>query len=142
MKVAIIFSEGIKQINFTPENDDEKQALNLIYPNDNIELAVKTGSFGESNLIPSRHGIAMCGGGYLRKFPDSESIMLVLSPKKEEVKKEVSKVIDPKSFKDPAISGYSVYMDPPRENRTQYNVVIENLTHPEAKSWYDYISKV
>lgn len=30
MKVAIIFSGGVKQINFTPENEGEKQALKLI----------------------------------------------------------------------------------------------------------------
>ena len=47
LKVAIIFSEGIKQINFTPENDDERQALHLITPNDDIQLAVKTG-----NVLP------------------------------------------------------------------------------------------
>jgi len=82
MKVAIIFSEGVKQINFTPENDDEKQALRLITPNDNIELAVKSGSFGEERHKPFTIDVNMCKGGFLRAFDSAESIMLVLTPKK------------------------------------------------------------
>lgn len=84
MKVAIIFSEGTKQINFTPENEDEKQALKLITPNDDIQLAVKSGSFGEERHKPFRIEINQCKGGYLRVFDNSESIMLVLSPKEKE----------------------------------------------------------
>ena len=87
MKVAIIFSEGVKQINFTPENDDEKQALRLITPNDEIQMAVKNGSFGEERHKPFTIEVNQCKGGYLRAFDSSESIMLVLSPK--EKKKEV-----------------------------------------------------
>jgi hypothetical protein len=81
MKVAIIFSEGVKQINFTPENEDEKQALKLITPNDDIQLAVKSGSFGEERHKPFTIEVNQCKGGYLRTFDNSESIMLVLSPK-------------------------------------------------------------
>jgi hypothetical protein len=81
MKIAIIFSEGVKQINFTPENDDEKQALQLITPNDNIELAVHTGSFGDARFRPFSVNINQCKGGYLRTYDDSQSIMLVLTPK-------------------------------------------------------------
>lgn len=81
MKVAIIFSEGVKQINFTPENEDEKQALKLITPNDDIQLAVKNGSFGEERYEPFTIEVNQCKGGYLRVFDNSESIMLVLSPK-------------------------------------------------------------
>jgi hypothetical protein len=80
MKVAIIFSEGVKQINFTPENEDEKQALKLITPNDDIQLAVKNGSFGEERHKPFTIEVNQCKGGYLRAFDNSESIMLVLSP--------------------------------------------------------------
>ena len=84
MKVAIIFSEGIKQINFTPENEDEKQALKLITPNDDIQLAVKNGSFGEERYKPFTIEVNQCKGGYLRAFESSGSIMLVLSPKKKQ----------------------------------------------------------
>lgn len=82
MKVAIIFAEGIKQINFTPENDDERQALKLITANDDISLAVHSGSFGEERLKPFTVGINQCQGGYLRAFQGEQSIMLVLTPKK------------------------------------------------------------
>lgn len=84
MKVAIIFAEGIKQINFTPENDDERQALKLITANDDISLAVHRGSFGEERLKPFTVGINQCQGGYLRAFTGEQSIMLVLTPKKSQ----------------------------------------------------------
>ena len=86
MKVAIIFSEGKKQINFTPENEDEKQALKLITPNDDISLAVKSGSFGDERYSPFSVSFQECNGGYLRAFDNSESIMLVLSPKENKEK--------------------------------------------------------
>lgn len=80
MKVSIIFSEGTKQINFTPENEDEKLALKLITPDDDIQLAVKRGYFaGDGNY--SSVELSMCRGGYLRAFESNESIMLVLTPK-------------------------------------------------------------
>jgi len=94
MKVAIIFSEGIKQINLTPENDDEKHALRLISPNDNIELAVKSGSFGEEKYKPFTVDVNRCQGGYLRAFESKESVMLVLTPKKEVVKIDDPRTID------------------------------------------------
>lgn len=65
MKVAIIFSEGVKQINFTPENEDEKQALKLITPKE----------------------VNQCKDGYLRAFDNSESIMLVLTPKPKNIER-------------------------------------------------------
>lgn len=89
MKVAIIFSDGRKQINFTPENDDERQALKLITPNDDIQLAVKYGTFGEERHKPFTIDINQCKGGYLRAFDSSESIMLVLSPKEKPKEKIV-----------------------------------------------------
>jgi hypothetical protein len=81
MKTAIIFSEGIKQINFTPENDDEKLALKLITTDDNIELAIKEGSFGEHRYKPFSIDVNTCRGGYLRAFDGDNSIMFVLRPK-------------------------------------------------------------
>lgn len=81
MKVDIIFSDGTKQINFTPENEDEKQALKLITPSDDIQLAVQSGQFGEDYFKPFSIKIDKCKGGYLRAFSSSDSIMLVLTPK-------------------------------------------------------------
>ena len=86
MKTAIVFADGLKQIILTPENDDERMALKYITPSDNIQMAIKDGSFGHEHGTPYTAKIAECQGGYLRVFQDSQSIMLVLSPKKEEVK--------------------------------------------------------
>ena len=83
MKTAIVFSDGIKQIIFTPENEDEKLALKLITVNDDISLAVKQGSFGQQQYEPYRHNVQMCQGDYLRVFSEQNSVMLVLTPKKE-----------------------------------------------------------
>jgi len=85
MKTAIVFSEGIKQIIFTPENDDEKQALKLITTDDDISLAVCSGSFGEDRFKPFSVNINKCHGGYLRAYSDDNSIMLVLSPKEKKL---------------------------------------------------------
>lgn len=86
MKTAIIFSDGIKQIMFTPENDSEKQALQLITPDDNISLAIKEGNFydADKNNKPFSADVQQCKGGYLRAFTDEKSIMIVLSPKSKQ----------------------------------------------------------
>jgi len=83
MKTAIVFCDGIKQIIFTPENKEEKEALKLFTTQDNIELAIHTGSFGESHYRPFTPIIQKCQGGYLRVFNNQESIMFVLSPKEK-----------------------------------------------------------
>jgi hypothetical protein len=84
MKTAVIFSDGIKQIVFTPENDDEKYALSLITPKDDIDLLVFTGSmYSDSLPKPFAANITMCRGGYLRIFNDSDSRILVLKPKEK-----------------------------------------------------------
>jgi len=44
METAIILADGIKQIMFTPENDSEKAALELITPLDDISLEMKRGT--------------------------------------------------------------------------------------------------
>lgn len=89
MKVAVIISEGVKQVMLTPENENEKFALRMISPDDNIELAVKQGSllaaYGD---IPAGYNVNMCRGGYLRTWTDENSIMLVLTPKKPEAAEE------------------------------------------------------
>jgi hypothetical protein len=84
MKTAVIFSDGIKQIVFTPETKDEKFALSLISTNDDIELAIKDGHFGEERFKPFTANIDMCRNDYLRVFDDSESKILVLKPKKKD----------------------------------------------------------
>ncbi len=81
MKTAIILCDGIKQIVFTPENDQEKQALQMFTPKDEIELAVHQGSFGD--MKPLQFEIAESKAGYLRAFDNSQSIILVLRPKKK-----------------------------------------------------------
>jgi len=81
MKTTIIISDGVKQIMFTPENDSEKKALKLITPDDNIELAIKQGSFHHENTNAAGYNVSMCEGGYLRAWDSTDSIMLVLTPK-------------------------------------------------------------
>lgn len=84
MKTAVVFSEGTKQIILTPENDEERFALKLITPNDNITLAIKSGSFCSEKNAPFHIKINESKGGYLRAYQDEESIMLVLIPKTAE----------------------------------------------------------
>lgn len=81
MEVSIIISNGVKQVMFTPENDNEKQALKMITPDDNIELAIKEGSFYDKGTQPAGYNVGMCQGGYLRAWQNQDSIMLVLTPK-------------------------------------------------------------
>jgi len=83
MKVAIIISDGVKQIMFTPENEQEKLALKLISPNDNIDLAVKQGSFYTDYPKAAGYSVNMCQGGYLRAWTSEDSVMLVLTPKEK-----------------------------------------------------------
>lgn len=82
MKAAIIIADGIKQIMFTAENDSEAMALKMITPDDDISLEVKAGTFYDT---PPRaalgYVVAQCGGGYLRAYECSKSLMLVLRPK-------------------------------------------------------------
>lgn len=86
MKVAIVISDNIKQVVFTPETDSERQALKLITPNDNIDLAIKEGYvFNHGYSQTTFHGkFNECQGGFLRMYEDQESIMLILTPKKKE----------------------------------------------------------
>jgi hypothetical protein len=83
MKTAVIFSDEIKQVIFTPENDNEKFALSLITPKDDIELLITEGSFASEYQKPFTASISQCRGGYLRIYNDTESKILVLKPKKD-----------------------------------------------------------
>jgi hypothetical protein len=82
MKTAVIFSDGIKQIILTPENEDEKFALSLISSKDEIELAiVDSARFGNEGPKPFTANVAYCRANYLRVFDDSVSKVLVLKPR-------------------------------------------------------------
>lgn len=84
MKTAVIFADGIKQVIFTPENNDEKYALSLLTPTDDIELLITNGSFGDKYNRPFTATVSSCQGGYLRVYQDSDSRILVLKPKSNE----------------------------------------------------------
>jgi len=84
MKTAIILTEGVKQIVFTPENDSEKFALSLITPNDDMELLIKNGSIGDNYLKPFTATVSECQSGFLRVFSDTDSRIIVFKPKKTE----------------------------------------------------------
>lgn len=84
MKTAILITDGVKQIMFTPETDAEKQALKMIQPDEDIHTIIKTGSF--SNI----HGVFgadvyKCQGGYYRAEEKEESVMFVLTPINKEI---------------------------------------------------------
>lgn len=88
MKCAIILYQDIKQIVLTPENPREREALKYITPSDKIEMKVREGRFRESNYLPDgQYGawsVGYCQAGYLREWEDSESVMLVLTPREPE----------------------------------------------------------
>lgn len=83
MKTSILITEGVKQIMFTPENESEKEALKYISPNDNIHTIIKKGSFSDKEEV---FGVDIyhCQGGYYRAQESTESVMFVLTPKKED----------------------------------------------------------
>lgn len=83
MKTAILLSNGVKQIMFTPETDNEKEALKLITPDDDIHTVIKEGNFynGNGKEIFGVN-IYMCQGGFLRAEDEKNSVMFILTPKK------------------------------------------------------------
>jgi hypothetical protein len=50
---------------------------------DNITLAVHKGHFGEERFKPFQIDVNRCVAGHLRAYDNSESIMLVLTPKEK-----------------------------------------------------------
>jgi len=89
MKTAVIFADGIKQVVFTPENDNEKLALDLITPSDDIELLLTTGTVYDmdKSIRPFTATINEYKGGYLRMYNDDDSKIFVLRPKNTDIKK-------------------------------------------------------
>ena len=82
MKTAILITDGVKQIMFTPENDNEKQALKMISPDDEIHTVIKDGTFSSINGIFGAN-VYMCQGGYMRAEENESSVMFVLTPKEK-----------------------------------------------------------
>lgn len=84
MKTAIIISDGIKQIMFTPENESEKQALKMITSDDDISIEIKEGTLYDNSPKCARGYIVQkCKADYLRAYEDEKSLMLILTPKKK-----------------------------------------------------------
>lgn len=84
MKTAVIFCDGTKQIIFTPENDSEKFALGMLTANDDIELLLKSGGFGDEYNEPFTATVNHCQSGFLRLYGEEYSRILVLRPKQKE----------------------------------------------------------
>ena len=86
MRTAIIITDdGIKQIVFTPENESEKQALDLLDPDHDIELLITSGSMYDGYERETfSAGPSVCKKGYIRFYKDKDSRILVLKPKNKE----------------------------------------------------------
>ena len=84
MKIAVLLVDGAKQIMLTPETKHEKEALKMIAPTDQIEAVTKWGNFTYDNG-PKHYGmeVAECKAGYYREFPNQESLMFIVTPKKD-----------------------------------------------------------
>lgn len=85
MKTAMVFANGIKQVMLTPETDEERAALKLLTPDDDIAVERKWGTFFDT-YPPSAAGYVVqeSRGEYLRAYECRESLMLVIRPKKPE----------------------------------------------------------
>lgn len=79
MKCAIVISNGYRQIMLTPENNVEREALKYMEAGDDETMSVlmKSGTFDDE---PRSDGwyVEQCRGGHLRRFADSESLMVII----------------------------------------------------------------
>jgi hypothetical protein len=83
MKTAIIITDGLKQIMFTPENEVEKEVLKLFTVNDNISIEPKRGTlYDEPPECARGYTMAKSSGNYYRAYECEESLMFILKPKK------------------------------------------------------------
>lgn len=84
MKIAVLLVDGAKQIMLTPETEHERASLKMIAPTDRIEAVTKWGHYAYDNG-PKHYGIevAQCQGGYYREFPNSESLMFIVTDQKD-----------------------------------------------------------
>ena len=83
MKTAILLADGVKQIMFTAETENEKQALKLITADDDIHTVIKEGTFYDHDQKVFGANVYLCQGGYYRAEDKDESVMFVLTPKKK-----------------------------------------------------------
>lgn len=83
MKTSILLANGVKQIMLTPETENEKQALKMISPDEDIHTVIKTGTFSERDEVFGVN-VERCQGGYMRAYEDNDSVMFVLTPKKND----------------------------------------------------------
>lgn len=81
MKISIVISEDTKQIMMTPETEHEKSALKWISATDDIEIAKQWGTYDNEPQHFS-YNTAKCQGGYLRRFAEKDSLMFIITPKK------------------------------------------------------------
>lgn len=86
MKAAIVIAQGIKQVMFSPESDEEKFILSAFTKDQKIDVEIKKGSFVD---MPTRVGyeVDSCQAGYLRAFSNDDCVMLVLQPKSDNTNK-------------------------------------------------------
>jgi hypothetical protein len=77
MKSKLLIEENIYEVVLTPENDHEREVLNLIESN-SVETTLKVGNFSE------------CQGGFIRYYPcvkdiwnkeHIDSLMIILKDK-------------------------------------------------------------
>ena len=82
MKCAVVIADGIRQVMLTPESENEVMALAAIGVDDDISVERKKGTFYDlSDDKPRGYNVALCTGGYLRAYDDSDSLMLDLRDK-------------------------------------------------------------
>lgn len=82
MKISIVIAENQKQIMMTPENDHERQALEMIDPSDTLQVVSKKGTYDDE---PSHMGLqtSLSQGGVLRRYAQEESLMFVIEKAKK-----------------------------------------------------------
>ena len=86
MKTAIIISDWVTQVVFTPESEDEKKALKLFDIWQDVEILIKSWnifwySHTDRNNLPFTASPKMCQWWYLRMYEDAESRIFVIKPK-------------------------------------------------------------
>jgi hypothetical protein len=83
MKLSIVIAEGVKQVMMTPETEHEREALKWISPTDEISIAQEWGTYDDEPNHYSKQ-TSMSRAGILRRFAEKDSLMFVLTPKKED----------------------------------------------------------
>lgn len=84
MKTAILITSWGKQVMFTPETENEIEALKMITPDDNIHTVIKRGTYSDRPEVFGAN-VFECVGGYYRAGEQPDSVMFVLTPKEKKV---------------------------------------------------------